>query len=64
MDDDRRSLHLHGNTACCHLPVISCIGQMIVVYNVCALVQYINKRSYCLAGVCSVLLHAYKKGRR
>lgn len=25
MDSDRSILHLHGNTVCCHLPVISCI---------------------------------------
>lgn len=25
MDGDRRILHLHGNTVCRHLPVISCI---------------------------------------
>ena len=37
---------------------------MIVVRDVCGLVQYVNEWSYCLAGVCSVLLHAYKKGRR
>ena len=58
MDGDRSILHLHGNTVCRHLPVISCIGQMIVVRNVCGLVQYVNEWSYCLAGFCSVLLHA------
>lgn len=58
MDGDRSILHLHGNTVCRHLLVISCIGQMIVVRNFCGLVQYVNEWSYCLAGFCSVLLHA------
>ena len=65
MDDDRSILHLHGNTVCRHLPVISCIVLVRWLLCVMFVVWFNMSTSGHIVLLVSVLSRCMpKRGRR